>query len=173
MDPDVICRDLNRAKFGGDIVDPSHDRYDALRRVWNGMADCRPAAIVQPRTAAEVEMVVTTAASHNVLLAVRGGGHSIPGPSTCDGGILLDLSTMRSITLDHTSRRITVQGGALLGDIDCACVPAGLVAPAGIISRTGVAGSTLGGGMGWLSRRFGLTIDSLMAANIVTAVVRD
>src|SRR5262249_36390509 len=99
----------------------------------------------------------------------RGGGHSIPGLSTCDHGIMLDLSLMNAVAVDRFARRAEVQGGALLGDLDSAGAPAGLVVPAGVVSHTGVAGWRLGGGMGWLSRRFGLTIDSLLAVDIVIA----
>ncbi len=112
---------------------------------------------------------MTIAAQHGALLAVRGGGHSIPGLSTCDDGIVLDLSLMNSVHVDGSVGRAEVQGGALLGDLDRAGAQAGLVVPAGVVSHTGVAGLTLGGGMGWLSRRFGLTIDSLLAVDIVTA----
>ncbi|MDA0341076.1 MAG: FAD-binding oxidoreductase [Proteobacteria bacterium] len=118
---------------------------------------------------ADVEKVVATAAEHASLLAVRGGGHSLPGLSTCDGGVVLDLSNMNAVTVDRSALSAEAWGGALLGDLDKASVPVGLVVPAGVVSHTGVAGLTLGGGMGWLSRRFGLTVDSLIAADIVTA----
>jgi len=133
------------------------------------MADRRPAVIVRARSVADVEKVIAVAAKHGALLAVRGGGHSIPGLSTCDDGIVLDLSLMNTVTVDKFAGRADVLGGALLGDLDRAGAPAGLVVPAGVVSHTGVAGLTLGGGMGWLSRRFGLTIDNLLAVDIVTA----
>ena len=161
--------DLHRCQLAGEFIDPSHDGYAVARRVWNAMADRRPAVIVRARGVSDVEKVVSIAAEHGALLAVRGGGHSLPGLSTCDGGILLDLSQMNAIEVDIPLQQARVQGGALLGDLDRAVVPSGLVVPAGVVSHTGVAGLTLGGGMGWLSRRLGLTIDSLVAADLVTA----
>ncbi len=160
---------LHACALDGAIIDPEHADYPAARRVWNGMADRLPAAIVRAETIADVQKVVVKAAERGVLLAVRGGGHSLPGFSTCDDGIVLDLSRMNAIAVDPAARTAEAQGGALLGDLDKACVPLGLAVPAGVVSHTGVAGLTLGGGMGWLSRRLGLTIDSLTAAEIVTA----
>ncbi|MDX1402625.1 MAG: FAD-binding oxidoreductase [Kiloniellales bacterium] len=165
----VLSRALNRAQLDGDVFHPAHREYDKYRRVWNATADHLPGAIVRARSASDVEKVVTIAAQQGVVLAVRGGGHSLPGLSTCDGGMVLDLSLMNSVQVDRAAQRAEVQGGALLGDLDRAGVPAGLVVPAGIVSHTGVGGLTLGGGMGWLSRRFGLTIDNLLAVDIVTA----
>jgi FAD/FMN-containing dehydrogenase len=153
----------------GDVIDRDHAEYDKLRRVWNAMADRHPALIVRARSAADVEKVVAIAAEHKALLAIRGGGHSIPGLSTCDDGIMLDLSLMNAVNVDRPASRAEVLGGALLGDLDRAGMQAGLVVPAGVVSHTGVAGLTLGGGMGWLSRRFGLTIDNLLSVDIVTA----
>lgn len=169
MDAPILSRDLHRAQLDGDIFDPEHREYDNYRRVWNATADRRPSAIVRARSLSDVEKVVTAAAQQGALLAVRGGGHSIPGLSTCDDGIVLDLSLMNSVHIDKAAQRAEVQGGALLGDLDQAGAPSGLVVPAGVVSHTGVAGLTLGGGMGWLSRRFGLTIDSLLAVELVTA----
>ena len=169
MDTAPLIRNLSTLNLDGEVIDRGHTEYEKYRRVWNATADRRPAAIVRARSAADVERTVAAAAEHDALLAVRGGGHSIPGLSTCDDGIVLDLSSMNSVSVDESARRAEVLGGALLGDLDAAGAQAGLVVPAGIVSHTGVAGLTLGGGMGWLSRRFGLTIDSLLAANIVTA----
>jgi FAD/FMN-containing dehydrogenase len=160
---------LANVTFDGDLIDPGHQEYDEYRRVWNATSDRRPKAIVRARSVSDVETVVAVAAQRSALLAVRGGGHSIPGLSTCDDGIVLDLSPMNAVHIDRAAQRAEVQGGALLGDLDRAGVPAGLVVPAGIVSHTGVAGLTLGGGMGWLSRRFGLTIDNLLAVDLVTA----
>ncbi len=117
----------------------------------------------------DVRKAVHAAAASGALLAVRGGGHSFPGFSTCDGGLVLDLSELAGIAMDRHAHTIEVGGGALLGHLDRATVPEGYVVPAGVISHTGVAGLTLGGGMGWASRRYGLTIDSLLGAEIVTA----
>lgn len=164
-----MVSDLCQKCLDGEVAGRDHADYDRLRRVWNATADRQPAAIVRARSVGDVQKVVTAAAEHGVLLAVRGGGHSIPGLSTCDDGIVLDLSLMNSVQVDRRAARAEVQGGALLGDLDRATVPVGLVVPAGVVSHTGVAGLTLGGGMGWLSRHFGLTIDSLVGASIVTA----
>ncbi len=146
--------------------DPDYDRY---RRVWNGIADRRPAAIVRPQDIEDVQRAVRAAAASGALLAVRGGGHSLPGLSTCNDGLVLDLSLIRSVVIDNTAQTVEVGGGALLGDLDRATVPKGYIVPAGVISHTGVAGLTLGGGMGWASRKYGLTIDSLLGAEIVLA----
>jgi FAD/FMN-containing dehydrogenase len=169
VDAGILLREFTQARMDGDVIDRDHPAYDKVRRVWNAMADRRPTIVVQARSGADVEKVVAVAAKHAALLAVRGGGHSIPGLSTCDDGIMLDLSLMNRVTVDGAASRVDVLGGALLGDLDVAGAPAGLVVPAGVVSHTGVAGLTLGGGMGWLSRRLGLTIDSLLAADIVTA----
>lgn len=169
LDATILLRDLRRMRIDGEIVDRAHSDYDGRRRVWNAMANRLPTAIVRARSVLDVEKVVTIAAQHGSLLAVRGGGHSIPGLSTCDDGIVLDLSLMNSVNVDSAAGQAEVLGGALLGDLDRAGAQAELVVPAGVVSHTGVAGLTLGGGMGWLSRRFGLTIDSLLAADVVTA----
>jgi FAD/FMN-containing dehydrogenase len=169
LDIAVLVRELYRVALDGDVVDRDHADYDRFRRVWNAVADRRPAVIVRARSVFDVEKVVAVAAEHGALLAVRGGGHSIPGLSTCDDGIVLDLSAMNAVVVDGAAGRADVLGGALLSDLDRAGARNGLVVPAGVVSHTGVAGLTLGGGMGWLSRRLGLTIDSLLAADIVTA----
>lgn len=164
-----LARELVRANIDGTVIGRGHADYDRLRRVWNAVADRRPAAIVRARTANDVTKVVHIAAEQGALLAVRGGGHSLPGLSTCDDGILLDLSQMNEVIVDLVARTAQVAGGALLGHLDSAGARAGLVTPAGVVSHTGVAGLALGGGMGWLSRRFGLTIDNLLGAEVVTA----
>jgi FAD/FMN-containing dehydrogenase len=169
VDPDRIAEGLRRGSTGLDIVDRAHADYDAARRVWNGIFERRPGAIVRARSRDDVAATVRFAREHDILLAVRGGGHSLPGLSTCDDGIVLDLSPMRSVHVDPERRRATVEGGALLGDLDRAGEPYGLVVPAGVVGHTGVGGLTLGGGMGRLSRRLGLTIDSLEGAELVLA----
>lgn len=160
---------LSNVGLDGVIVDRDHVDYDKYRRIWNGLADRRPMAIVRARTVDDIKKTVLVAAEQGALLAVRCGGHSLPGLSTCDDGIVLDLSLMNEVTVDATARVAEVGGGALLGDLDNAGALVGLVTPAGVISHTGVAGLTLGGGMGWLSRRFGLTIDNLLGAEVVTS----
>lgn len=148
---------------------PDHLEYDARRRVWNGMIDRRPAAIVRPGSAREVASLMPLAQASGLPLAVRCGGHSFPGFSTCDGGLVLDLTRINRVSADPVTRIAEVGGGALLGDLDRATVPHGLVTPAGLISHTGAGGLVLGGGMGWTSRRLGLSVDSLLSVELVTA----
>ena len=165
----AVASELWRARLHGKVVAPSHPDYDRLRRVYNGIIDRRPAAIVQAATVSDVQKVVGIAATSGLPLAVRCGGHSFAGLGTCDDGIVCDLSPMNTVLVDPLTRTVDVGGGALLGDVDAAGERHGLVTPAGVVSHTGVGGLTLGGGMGYLSRRFGLTIDNLIEADIVTA----
>jgi FAD/FMN-containing dehydrogenase len=160
---------LTAADLRGGLVVPGSAEFDRRRRIWNAVVDRHPAAIVRPTTADEVAAVVRAAAESDALLSVRCGGHSFPGHSTCDGGVVLDLSAMNSVSIDPATGRCVVGGGARLGDVDQAALPHGLAVPAGVVSHTGIGGLTLGGGMGWLSRLHGLTIDSLVAVDIVTA----
>jgi FAD/FMN-containing dehydrogenase len=155
--------------FRGERIDPDHPEYDAARRVWNGAADRRPALVVRPRDAEDVALALEAARRRGLLVAVRGGGHSMAGHSTCDDGLVIDMSAMRAVEVDPGARRARVGGGALLGDLDRATQEHGMVVPAGHVSHTGVAGLTLGGGIGWLARGLGLTIDSLAGAEVVTA----
>lgn len=169
MNAFLLASALRKLNPVGQVIGHDHVEYDRSRRIWNGLADRNPAAIVRARNVDDVIKTIRVAADHGVLLAVRCGGHSLPGLSTCDDGIVLDLSAMNSVTVDSAAPVAEVGGGALLGDLDAAGARAGLVTPAGVVSHTGVAGLTLGGGMGWLSRRFGLTIDNLLGAEVVTA----
>ncbi len=169
MDAVNVGERLSSLGLDGRVVGRDGAEYDTARRVWNGVRDCSPLAVVRAATVEDVRRVVRLAADTGTLLAVRGGGHSIPGLSTCDDGIVLDLAAMNKIDTDPAARTARVGGGALLGDLDRAGAPHGLVVPAGVISHTGAGGLTLGGGMGWLSRRFGLTIDHLVRADLVTA----
>lgn len=169
MTADMTERTLSAAAPGIAIIGVGHDDYDRRRTVWNGMIDRRPLAVARPENAAQVARIVTLAAERSLPLAIRGGGHSFPGFSTCDGGIVLDLSLMGRVTVDPVARVAEVGGGALLGDLDRAGAPFGLVTPAGVVSHTGAGGLTLGGGMGWTSRRLGLTIDNLLWVELVTA----
>ena len=155
--------------FSGSVIGPDHPEYDRFRAVWNAHFDRRPALILRARNPSDVGIGIRLATDRNLPLAVRCGGHSLAGFSTCDSGIVLDLSLMNQITINPIEKIVEVGGGALLGDVDKAGSPYGLVTPAGVVSHTGVAGLTLGGGMGWLSRRFGLTIDSLIAADVCLA----
>ena len=168
MAPDVVAQ-LTAAGLGDGLVVPGSADYDRRRRIWNAVVDRRPAAIVRPTTADGVAAVVRAAAECDALLSVRCGGHSFPGHSTCDGGVVLDLSAMSSVSVDPATGRCVAGGGALLGDVDRAAVPHGLAVPAGVVSHTGIGGLTLGGGIGWLSRLHGLTIDALVGVDIVTA----
>lgn len=165
----AVAGELARAHLDGTVVDASHRDYDRLRRVYNAVIERRPGAIVQAATASDVRKVVGIAADSGLPLAVRCGGHSFAGLGTCDDGIVCDLSRMNAVIVDPQTRTVEVGGGALLGDVDAAGERYGLVTPAGVVSHTGVGGLTLGGGMGYLSRRFGLTIDNLIEADIVTA----
>jgi FAD/FMN-containing dehydrogenase len=168
MANDLLER-LTAAGLGDGLVVPRSADYDRRRRIWNAVVDRHPAAIVRPTTADGVAAVVRAAAECDALLSVRCGGHSFPGHSTCDGGLVLDLAAMNAVSVDPATGRCLVGGGALLGDVDHAAVPHGLAVPAGVVSHTGIGGLTLGGGMGWLSRMHGLTIDSLVGVDIVTA----
>ncbi len=158
-----------RASLRGNVLLPSDAGYDSARSIWNAMIDRRPGLIVQAAGPADVVRAVNFAREHNALLAVRGGGHNIAGTAVCDGGIMLDLSHMRSIHIDLAARRARVEGGATLGDVDKEMQTFGLAIPVGINSTTGIGGLTLGGGFGWTSRKLGLTIDSLASVDIVTA----
>jgi len=155
--------------FPGEVILPGDDGYDDARRVWNRMVDRRPAAVVRPARREDVVAALQFAREYDLPIAVRGGGHSIPGLSTCDDGMVIDLSRMRGAAVDAEQRVARVAGGALLGELDDAAQATGLVCPVGVVSHTGVAGLTLGGGMGRLQRRYGLTIDNLRAVELVTA----
>ena len=165
----AVAGQLARAHLDGTVVDASHRDYDRLRQVYNAVIDRKPGAIVQAGTASDVQKVVRVAADTGLPLAVRCGGHSFAGLGTCDDGIVCDLSRLNAVVVDPHTRTVEVGGGALLGDVDAAGERFGLVTPAGVVSHTGVGGLTLGGGMGYLSRRFGLTIDNLLEVDIVTA----
>ncbi len=155
--------------FAGEIVRPDDAGYDAARAVWNNMIDRRPALIVRPTDTDDVVAALRFAREQELVIAVRCGGHSIPGFSTCDDGIVIDLSRIRGAEVDPERRIARVRGGSLLAELDDAAQAHGLVCPVGVVSHTGVAGLTLGGGMGRLQRKLGLTIDSLRAVELVTA----
>ena len=167
LDPGV-ANDL-AASIGGGIVTADSPSYDEVRTIWNAMIDRRPALIACCQTTDDVVRCVSFAKQHGLLVAVRGGGHNIAGNAVCDGGLLIDLSLMRAVHVDAGRKVARVEGGARLGDVDQATQAHGLAVPLGINSTTGVAGLTLGGGFGWLSRKHGLTIDNLLSATVVTA----
>jgi FAD/FMN-containing dehydrogenase len=153
----------------GEILRPGDAGYEQARALWNGAIDRRPAFIARCRTAAEVAASVRFAAEHGLLLAVKGGGHSIPGWSVCEGGLMIDLSLMKRIEVNAERRTAVAEPGVLLREYDAATQAHGLASPGGEISHTGVAGLTLGGGIGWLSRRYGLACDHLIEAEVVLA----
>ena len=155
--------------FGGEMIRPGDGAYDDARAIWNGMIDKRPAIIARCSTTSDVVNAVNFAREAGMPLAIRGGGHNIAGSALVDDGIIVDLSQMKAITVGADRRRATVECGATLADVDAATQAHGLAVPLGINSTTGVAGLTLGGGFGWISRKYGMTIDSLESAEVVTA----
>jgi FAD/FMN-containing dehydrogenase len=155
--------------FRGQLITADHTDYDAARAVWNGAIDRRPRLIARCGGTADVVAAVRFARDHELEIAVRGGGHNVAGTAVCDDGIVIDLSAMRAVWVDRSLRTARVQGGALWGDVDHETQAHGLVTTGGIIGHTGVAGLTLGGGLGFLMRKHGLAVDNLVAAEVVTA----
>jgi FAD/FMN-containing dehydrogenase len=153
----------------GTVVLPGDVGYDEARAVWNGMVDRRPTAVVRAASAEDVAPVIRFARAAGLPLAIRGGGHNVAGNGVVEGGIVLDLGGLNHVEVDADARLVRVEAGATLADIDRATEPFGLVVPIGVVSGTGIAGLTLGGGVGWLTRAHGLTIDNLVAADVVTA----
>jgi FAD/FMN-containing dehydrogenase len=155
--------------LGGELLLPANAGYDSARRVWNGAIDRRPACIARCTGVADVATAVRFARDHDLEIAVRGGGHNVAGTAVCDDGLVIDLSAMRAVWVDTAGRTARVQGGALWGDVDRETQAHGLATTGGIVSHTGVAGLTLGGGIGFLMRKLGLTVDNLLDAEVVTA----
>lgn len=155
--------------FRGRLIGPDHADYDAARALWNGAIDRRPRLIARCMGTADVVAAVRFARDHDLEIAIRGGGHNVAGTAVCDDGIVIDLSAMRAVRVDTAHRRAWVQGGALWGDVDRETQAHGLATTGGIVSHTGVAGLTLGGGVGWLMRKHGLTVDNLLTVDVVTA----
>lgn len=157
------------ARLRGRVLIATDAAYDEARTIWNGMIDRRPGLIVQCAGAADVVNAVRFAAENRLLVAVRGGGHNIAGNAVCDGGMVIDLTPMKSVRVDATTKTAWVEPGATLADLDVETQAFRLALPTGINSTTGIAGLTLGGGFGWITRKFGLTIDNLLSADVVTA----
>jgi FAD/FMN-containing dehydrogenase len=166
--PEAALGELS-ASLEGELVGPGGPTYDEHRRVWNGSIDRFPALIARCAGAADVRAAVRFATSTGLPVAVRGGGHSYPGLSVCDGGIVIDLGPMKKIRVDPEARTARVQAGVLWGELDRETQAFGLATTGGIVSHTGVAGLTLGGGLGWLHRKHGLTIDQLLSVDLITA----
>jgi FAD/FMN-containing dehydrogenase len=158
-----------RAIFRGELIQPGDAGYGEARHVWNGMIDRRPALIARCADENDVIAAVSFARDNDLRIAVRGGGHNVAGHATVDDGIVIDLSPMKAVQVDAAAHVARVQGGATLADVDHATQEYGLVVPAGVVSETGIAGLTLGGGMGYLRGKYGLTADNLIAADVVTA----
>jgi hypothetical protein len=158
-----------REKFKGDLLRPGSGDYEEAHVIWNGMVARRPGIIARCADVSDVQSAVRAASEAGILTAIRCGGHSLAGFSTCDGGLVIDLSRMRQVTVDPKARRARISGGCLLGSVDTATQKAGLVFPSGVVSHTGAAGLILGGGTGWLTRRFGLSCDNVEGFTLVTA----
>jgi FAD/FMN-containing dehydrogenase len=161
------------SKLRGELLWPGDADYDERRKVWNGMIDRRPAFIARCASTEDVRRSIELARTHNLLLAVRGGGHSFPGHSVCDGGLMMDLSPLNDIQVDAAAGTATAGAGVLWGELDAATQSHELAVTGGQISHTGIAGLTLGGGIGWLVRKMGLTSDNLLSAQVVTADGRE
>jgi hypothetical protein len=158
-----------KSSLRGQLLRPGDPGYDQARTVWNAMIDRKPALIVRCMGVSDIRQAVSFAREHSLLTSIKGGGHNIAGNAVCDGGLMIDLSGMRAVSIDPWNRIANVEPGATLGDFDHEAQTFNLVTPLGINSTTGVAGLTLGGGFGWLSRKHGMTIDNLISVDVVTA----
>jgi FAD/FMN-containing dehydrogenase len=158
-----------KSRLKGSLLKKGDAGYDEARTIWNAMIDRHPALVAQCATAADVQETVRFAAQHGLLTAIKGGGHNIAGNAVCDGGLLIEFSRMKAVTVDPKARTARVEPGATLGDFDRETQKHGLATPLGINSTTGVAGLTLGGGFGWLSRRYGMSVDNLISCDVVLA----
>src|SRR5216683_2184494 len=158
-----------KRQFRGDLLRPHENGYDLARSIWNGMVARKPGLIARCADVADVQTAVRAASAAGVLTAVRCGGHSLAGFSTCEGGLVIDLSTMREVAVDPDTRRCRFAGGCLLGTVDAATQKEGLAFPAGVVSHTGASGLILGGGFGWLTRLHGLSCDNVESFTLVTA----
>ncbi|HEY6307036.1 MAG TPA: FAD-binding oxidoreductase, partial [Candidatus Angelobacter sp.] len=163
-----VCSSLQR-DFKGELLRPAEEGYASARNIWNSMVARMPGLIARCADVPDVQAAVRAAAAAGVLTAVRCGGHSLAGFGSCDGGLVIDLSRMRQVTVDPDSRRARFAGGSLLVSVDVATQKAGLVFPSGVVSHTGAGGLVLGGGTGWLTRRYGLSCDNVVGFTLVTA----
>ena len=166
---DSAVRQLAQAGLRGEVVLPGDRSYDPARALFNGMIDRRPLAVIRPVDASDVVRAVTFARRHDLPLTVRGGGHSVAGNAAHDGAFMIDLSRMKAIQVDPETRTARAEPGLTLAEFDRAAQAFGLATTLGVVSMTGIAGLTLGGGLGWLNGRYGLACDNLISADIVTA----
>jgi FAD/FMN-containing dehydrogenase len=163
-----VVADL-RARMRGELIRPGDEGYDEARKVWNGMIDRKPALIGRCASVTDVIASVNFARENGVLLAVRGGGHNVAGTALADGGMVIDLSPMKNIHVNPERRTVRAEGGVTIGELDAETQKFGLATPMGVVSETGIAGLTLGGGLGWLRRKYGLSSDNLVSVDVVTA----
>ena len=166
---DTAAIQVFKQGFSGHVLAPGDHGYDSARRIWNASIDKHPGLIARCLQAADVVRAVTFSRANDLLVAVKGGGHNVAGRAVVDDGIVIDLSAMNAVSVDPELGVVHVQAGALLGDVDRETYPYGLAVPAGVVSKTGIAGLTLGGGVGWLVRKYGLTCDNLLSCEVVTA----
>lgn len=164
----TLVKEIN-SKIEGKIITPQDVDYDETRKIWNAMIDRRPAVIIQCKNANDVSLAIQFARESNLEISIRGAGHNIAGNSLCDNGLLIDLSLMKGVTIYPEQKIAHVEPGCTLADFDAAAQEHGLATPVGINSTTGIAGLTLGGGVGWLTKKYGLTIDNLLSVELVTA----
>ena len=164
-----VVPELLRSQLRGTLCYPGEPEYEQARTIWNAMIDKRPAAVIRAAGAGDVALAIDVARERQLLLSVRGGGHNIAGNAVCDGGLMIDLSPMKAVRIDPSRRTARVEPGVTLAEFDKEAQAFGLATPLGINSTTGVAGLTLGGGFGWLSRKYGLTVDNLLGADVVLA----
>jgi FAD/FMN-containing dehydrogenase len=167
--PDTIAFDELGGSLRGELLLPTSPRYDTARRIWNGAIDRRPACIARCTGVADVVAAVRFARERDLLVAVRSGGHGVGGQALCDDGLVIDLSPMKGIRVDPATRTARAQAGVLWGELDRETQLFGLATVGGIVSHTGVSGLTLGGGIGWLMRKYGATVDNLLSVDLVTA----
>src|SRR5205823_5939464 len=163
-----LVRELQKS-LSGDVLALGEPGYDEARALWNAMVDKKPAVIARCATTEGVVSAVNAARNHGLQVSVRCGGHGVTGKALADGGLTIDLTRMRRVEVNAGDQLVRVQGGCLLGDVDAATAQHGLIVPAGIVSETGVGGLALGGGIGWFSRKHGLTCDNFKSLELVTA----